>query len=203
VGAAVRAEEEARLYTEGYRLIAGVDEVGRGSLAGPVVAAAVILSPSAATVGIADSKSLSPRLRERLDLAIRASALTIGLGVVLEQAIDAANILQATLLAMRRAIGALDPPPDFVLIDGDRSPGCSIPHCAIPSGDQRCVSIGAASIVAKVARDRIMRAYHLVFPQYGFARHKGYATRDHLLALARFGASPLHRKSFRGVLGRT
>ncbi len=198
----MRAPEEGRLYAEGYRLVAGVDEVGRGSLAGPVVAAAVILSPSSSTEGITDSKRLPPRLRERLDLSIRAEALTIGLGVVQEQVIDAINILQATLLAMRRAIDALDPPPDFVLIDGDRSPGCPIPHCAIPSGDQRCVSIGAASIVAKVARDRIMRAYHRAFPQYGFARHKGYATRDHLQALARFGASPLHRKSFRRVLVR-
>ncbi|MGH7370076.1 MAG: ribonuclease HII, partial [Candidatus Methylomirabilaceae bacterium] len=120
MGVAVRALEEARLYAEGYRLVAGVDEVGRGSLAGPVVAAAVILSPSSATEGITDSKRLPPRLRERLDLAIRAEALTIGLGVVQEQVIDAINILQATLLAMRRAIDALDPPPEFVLIDGDR-----------------------------------------------------------------------------------
>ena len=198
-----RAGAEAGLLAEGYQRIAGVDEAGRGCLAGPVVAAAVILPPAPVIDGIDDSKRLSAFVRERLDLAIRSKALSIGLGVVEEQTIDAVNILQATLLAMRRAIGALDPPPDFVLIDGDRSPGCSIPHRAIPSGDHLCVSIGAASIVAKVARDRMMQAYHRALPQYGFARHKGYGTRDHLLAIARFGASPFHRKSFRGVVERS
>ena len=187
------------LLAEGYHRIAGVDEAGRGCLAGPVVAAAVILSPDSVIDGIDDSKRLSAPRREQLDLAIRSEALCIGLGVVQEETIDAVNILQATLLAMRRAIGALDPPPDFVLIDGDRSPGCSIPHRAIPSGDRLCVSIAAASIVAKVSRDRMMKAYHLALPQYGFARHKGYGTRDHLLAIARYGASPFHRKSFKGV----
>lgn len=193
------AGEEARLRAEGFRLIAGVDEAGRGCLAGPVVAAAVILSPARIIEGVDDSKRLSPRRRERLDAAIRAEALSIGYGVVQGEIIDAVNILQATLLAMRQAIEALDPSPDFVLIDGDRSPECPIPHRAIPSGDRLCLSISAASILAKVARDGIMRAYDVGLPQYGFGQHKGYGTREHLSAIARYGASPLHRMSFRGV----
>ena len=193
------AGEESRLCAAGYHRIAGVDEAGRGCLAGPVVAAAVLLPPTCVIDGVDDSKRLSASRREELDRVIRAEALSVGFGVIPEEIIDAINILQATLLAMRRAIDDLDPPPDFVLIDGDRSPGCSIPHRVIPSGDRLCFSISAASIVAKVARDRIMQAYDVALPQYGFARHKGYGTRDHLLAIARFGASPLHRKSFKGV----
>ncbi len=193
------AGEESRLRAAGYHLIAGVDEAGRGCLAGPVVAAAVVLPPTCVIDGVDDSKRLSASRREQLDRVIRAEALTVGFGVIPEEIIDAINILQATLLAMRRAIGDLDPPPDFVLIDGDRSPDCSIPHRVIPSGDRLCFSISAASIVAKVARDRIMQAYDFALPQYGFARHKGYGTPDHLLAIARFGASPLHRKGFKGV----
>ena len=193
------AGEESRLRAAGYHRIAGVDEAGRGCLAGPVVAAAVLLPPTCVIDGVDDSKRLSASRREELDRVIRAEALTVGFGVIPEEIIDAINILQATLLAMRRAIDDLDPSPDFVLIDGDRSPGCSIPHRVIPSGDRLCFSISAASIVAKVARDRIMQAYDVALPQYGFARHKGYGTRDHLLAIARFGASPLHRKSFKGV----
>ncbi len=191
--------EEARLRAAGYRYIAGVDEAGRGCLAGPVVAAAVVLPPTCVIAGIDDSKRLSARRRETLDLAIRAAALTVGFGVIQEEIIDAINILQATFLAMRHAIEALNPPPDFVLIDGNRSPGCSTPHRVIPSGDRLCFSISAASILAKVARDRIMQAYDRALPQYGFGRHKGYGTRDHLLAIAQYGATPLHRKSFRGV----
>ncbi|MBI3781328.1 MAG: ribonuclease HII [candidate division NC10 bacterium] len=194
--------EETRLRAAGYQLIAGVDEAGRGCLAGPVVAAAVILQPTTVIDGVDDSKRLSVRTREQLYEAIRAEAMTVGFGVIQGEIIDAVNILQATLLAMRRAIDALDPPPDIVLIDGDRSPGCPIPHRLIPSGDRLCFSISAASILAKVARDRIMQAYDRALPQYGFARHKGYGTREHLLAIARFGASPLHRRSFRGVRGR-
>lgn len=198
----MRADEEARLRAEGYRLIAGVDEAGRGCLAGPVVAAAVILPPASAITGIDDSKRLSPRRREQLDAAIRSEALAVGFGVIREEVIDAVNILQATLLAMQHAIDALAPSPDFVLIDGDRSPMCSLPHRAIPAGDRLCLSVSAASILAKVARDHIMEGYHRALPHYGFAHHKGYGTRDHLLAITRFGASPIHRKSFRGVRGR-
>jgi ribonuclease HII len=196
---AVRADAEACLRADGCGLIAGVDEAGRGCLAGPVVAAAVILPPASIIAGIDDSKRLSPRRREELDVAIRGQALAVGFGVIREDVIDAVNILQATLLAMQQAIDALDPSPDFVLIDGDRSPDCPIPHRAIPSGDRLCPSISAASILAKVARDRIMQGYHRALPQYGFAQHKGYGTRDHLLAIVRFGPSPLHRKSFKGV----
>ncbi|MBZ0158995.1 MAG: ribonuclease HII [bacterium] len=190
---------ETSLRAAGYYLIAGVDEVGRGSLAGPVVAAAVILSPTCVIDGVNDSKTLSARRREQLDLAIRVEAIAVGFGVVQEETIDALNILQATMLAMRRAIEALNPPPDFVLIDGDQSPNCSNPHRLIPSGDRLCFPISAASILAKVARDRIMHAYDLALPQYGFRRHKGYGTPEHLSAIARVGVSPIHRKSFRGV----
>jgi len=196
----LRPEEvETCLRTAGYHLIAGVDEAGRGSLAGPVVAAAVILPPACAIDGVDDSKALSARRREQLDLAIRTEAVAVGFGVIQEEVVDAINILQATMLAMRRAIEALNPPPDFVLIDGDRSPNCSLPHRPIPSGDRLCFSISAASILAKVGRDRIMQAYDLALPQYGFGRHKGYGTPEHLSAITRFGASPIHRKSFRGV----
>jgi ribonuclease HII len=163
------------------------------------VAAAVVLPPTCAIKGVDDSKALSAKRREQLDLAIRSEAVTVGFGVVQEEVIDALNILQATMLAMRRAIQGLNPPPGFLLIDGDQSPHCSIPHRLIPSGDRLCFSISAASILAKVARDRIMQAYHLALPQYGFSRHKGYGTSEHLSAIARFGASPIHRKSFKGV----
>lgn len=193
------AEAETCLHVMGYRLIAGVDEVGRGSLAGPVVAAAVILPSACAIEGVSDSKTLSAHRRERLDLAIRAEAVAIGFGVVEEETIDTLNILQATMLAMRRAVEALNPSPDFVLIDGDRSPNYSSPHQCIPSGDRLCFPISAASILAKVARDRIMCAYDLALPQYGFSRHKGYGTPEHLSAIVRCGVSPIHRKSFRGV----
>lgn len=193
------AEVEVYLRATGYQLIAGVDEVGRGSLAGPVVAAAVILPAGCAIKGVNDSKALSARQREQLDLTIRTEAVAVGFGVIQEEVIDAINILQATMLAMRRAIEALNPPPGFALIDGNQSPHCSIPHRLIPSGDRLCVSISAASIVAKVARDRIMQAYDLALPQYGFGRHKGYGTTEHLSAIARCGVSLIHRKSFRGV----
>lgn len=163
------------------------------------MAAAVILPTSCVIQGVKDSKALSARRREQLDLAIRAEAIGVGFGVIQEEVIDAINILQATMLAMRRAIDALNPPPGFILIDGDQSPHCSIPHRLIPSGDRLCFSISAASIVAKVARDRIMQAYDLALPQYGFGQHKGYGTLEHLTAIARFGVSPIHRKSFKGV----
>jgi ribonuclease HII len=190
---------EACLRAAGCHLIAGVDEAGRGSLAGPVVAAAVILPPTCAIKGVDDSKALSAQRREQLDSAIISEAVAVGFGVVQEEVIDTLNILQATMLAMRRAIEALSPPPGFVLIDGNQSPHCSIPHRLIPSGDRLCFSISAASILAKVARDRIMQAYDLALPQYGFGRHKGYGTSEHLSAIARFGVSPIHRKSFKGV----
>lgn len=163
------------------------------------MAAAVILPDGCTLEGVNDSKALSARRREQLDLAIRAEAVAVGFGVIQEEMIDAINILRATMLAMRCAIDALNPPAGFALIDGNQSPHCSIPHRLIPSGDRLCFSISAASILAKVARDRIMQAYDLALPQYGFSRHKGYGTSEHLSAIAQFGVSPIHRKSFKGV----
>ena len=181
----------------GFRGIAGVDEVGRGCLAGPVVAAAVVLCPDRAIVGLRDSKLLTPPARERLAAEIRhrAAAWSVASADPLE--IDRVNIHQASLRAMRRAVAALDPPPDFVLVDGFEIPGLSIAQRAIVGGDRRCSAIAAASIIAKVARDSEMCALHETDPRYGFDRHKGYATARHLDALARFGYSSSHRRSFR------
>lgn len=199
-------DEEARLHVQGYRFVAGVDEAGRGALAGPVVAAAVILPPGLELPGLKDSKLLSPERREALFEAIREGAVAFGIGLVDEQTIDALNILQATLLAMAEAIASLHPSPDFLLIDGRIPPLSTLSsqlstlrYRAIPHGDRLYPSIAAASIVAKVSRDRIMEGYDKDLPHYGFRRHKGYGTPEHLLALARYGPSPLHRKSFRGV----
>jgi len=180
-------------------LVAGVDEAGRGALAGPVVAAAVILPPGLALEGLKDSKLLHPRRREALCLTIQEKALGIGVGIVEPKAIDALNILRATLLAMDQAIVSLPFLPEFLLIDGRDAPQTSLPHRALPHGDNLCPSISAASIIAKVFRDRIMDDYHLQFPQYGFARHKGYGTKEHLKALARYGPTPIHRLTFRRV----
>lgn len=207
--------EETRLQAQGYRFVAGVDEAGRGALAGPVVAAAVILPQDLKLPGLKDSKLLTPKQREALFEAIRGKAVAFGIGLVGAETIDALNILQATLLAMAEAIASLDPSPDFLLIDGRippppnaecgmgnsafRIPKAEIPYRAIPHGDRLYPSIAAASIVAKVSRDRIMEGYDKDFPRYGFRRHKGYGTPEHFLALARYGPSPLHRKSFRGV----
>lgn len=187
--------EERRRAREGM-VVAGVDEVGRGPLAGPVVAAAVILPPEPPIRGLDDSKRLLPDERERLDLEIRARALAIAVGEASVEEIDRFNILWATRLAMRRAVRALAPAPHFLLIDGrDRFPE-SRPHAAVVGGDASCACIAAASIVAKVVRDRLMVTLHEQFPQYGFARHKGYATAEHLAALAEFGPCPAHRRAF-------
>jgi ribonuclease HII len=185
-------------------LVAGVDEAGRGPLAGPVVAAAVILDPARPLDGVNDSKLLSERQRDRLDEAIRTRALAWALGRAEVEEIDRLNILQATLLAMQRAVAALDPAPRRALIDGDRCPRLACPAQAIVKGDQTVAAIAAASILAKVARDREMAALDALYPGYGLARHKGYPTRDHVEALRRLGATPAHRRSFhpvRAVLG--
>ena len=181
------------------RLVAGVDEAGRGPLAGPVVAAAVILDPAARIVGLRDSKRLSPRRRDELDLEIRDRALGFAVARVDADVIDAINILQATMQAMREAVERLDPAPDEVLVDGDRSPvlGCAVR--AVVRGDAVVDAISAASILAKVARDREMIDMDQRYPEYGFARHKGYGTRAHRDALLRFGPSPIHRLSFAPV----
>ena len=176
--------------------IAGVDEVGRGPLAGPVVAAAVILAPQHPIAGLDDSKKLSPARRESLDREIRAKALAWSMGRAEVEEIDALNILQASLLAMRRAVEALHLRPDQVLVDGNRCPRLDIPVQAIVGGDSRVAAISAASILAKVARDREMLDWEARFPGYGLARHKGYPTRDHLEALHKLGVSPIHRRSF-------
>ncbi|MDG4554851.1 MAG: ribonuclease HII [Candidatus Competibacter sp.] len=183
----------------GALLIAGVDEVGRGPLAGPVVAAAVILDPAHPIAGLADSKQLSPARRERLALDIRANALAWALGRAEVAEIDRLNIFQASLLAMRRAVEALPVAPDQVLVDGKHCPPLTCPCTAIVKGDATVPAIGAASILAKVARDAELRILHDRYPRYGFARHKGYPTAAHREALRRFGPCPEHRRSFAPV----
>ncbi len=176
--------------------VAGVDEAGRGPLAGPVVAAAVILDPDRPIAGLADSKTLSETQREHLDGLVRAEALAWALGRAEAEEIDEINILQASLLAMRRAVENLTQQPRHVLVDGNRCPALAVPVQAVVKGDTKVAAISAASILAKVARDREMRALDARFPGYGFARHKGYPTREHLLCLERLGISPVHRRSF-------
>jgi ribonuclease HII len=183
----------------GYRRIAGVDEVGRGPLAGPVVAAAVILPFRCRLIGVNDSKQLSERARERFYIAIRERAVATGIGWADVAEIDQLNILEATRLAMRRALEQLVPPPDYVLIDAVSLPGVSIPVRPIIKGDSLSISIAAASIVAKVTRDRLMASYHDTFPEYGFVSHKGYGTAEHLERLARHGPCSIHRRSFAPV----
>jgi ribonuclease HII len=181
----------------GFQRIAGVDETGRGPLAGPVVAAAVIFPESASLSGVDDSKRLSPQKREELYSRILEDALSVGVGEASVQEIDEFDILRATFLAMRRALENLQFTPDLLLIDGDRIlPDCPIAQQALVRGDSRCFSIAAASIIAKVHRDRIMRRYHELFPQYHFDRHKGYGTREHLHAIREFGYCEFHRRSF-------
>ncbi len=183
----------------GVGLVAGVDEAGRGPLAGPVFAAAVILDPDAQIEGLADSKRLSAGRRADLDHEIRERALSFAVARVGATVIDAINILQATMQAMREAVGGLDPSPDEVLVDGNRCPTLSCPARAVVRGDVSVAAISAASILAKVARDREMMEMDRRYPEYGFARHKGYGTRAHRAALARLGPSPIHRTSFAPV----
>ncbi|HBH80683.1 MAG TPA: ribonuclease HII [Nitrospira sp.] len=190
-------ERAARL--RGYRRIAGIDEVGRGPLAGPVVAAAVILPVRNRLVGVNDSKQLSERERERFYVAICEQAVGMGIGWADVAEIDQLNILEATRLAMRRALEQLVPPPDYVLIDAVSLPGVSIPIRPIIKGDALSISIAAASIVAKVTRDRLMVSYHDTFPEYGFLSHKGYGTAEHLERLAYHGPCSIHRRSFAPV----
>jgi len=180
-------------------LIAGVDEAGRGPLAGPVVAAAVILDDRHAIKGLADSKKLSARRREALFDEIRAKALCCSIAQASVEEIDELNILQATLLAMRRAVMGLRLPPKLVLVDGNRLPVLDIRAEAIVKGDAKVPAISAASILAKVSRDRWCLEYHQQFPQYGFDQHKGYGTADHLAALRLHGPCPQHRRTFRPV----
>ncbi|MBI4949204.1 MAG: ribonuclease HII [Deltaproteobacteria bacterium] len=192
-------ENEAR--SKGKKLIAGIDEAGRGPLAGPVAAAAVIFAhPLPLDLGIRDSKTLSPARRASLVLDIYLNAISVGVGLVWPVEIDAINIHRASLLAMERAVAALSVRPDALLIDGSFGIAGAIDQKTIVSGDALSVSIAAASIIAKTARDRIMEAYHRIYPVYNFLSHKGYPTREHLSALSAFGPSPIHRRSFRGVV---
>jgi ribonuclease HII len=190
---------ERALLAEGYAKIAGVDEAGRGPLAGPVVSAAVMLPPAFDAAGINDSKQLTARQRDRLFDRIYAHAASVGLGIVDPLEIDRINILQAARLSMVMAVANLKPRPDFLLIDGNVGIGWNCAQKAIVQGDARSVSIAAASIVAKVSRDRLMHGYHEAFPQYGFDRHKGYPTAAHCAAIARHGPCPIHRRSFKRV----
>ncbi|WP_369789859.1 ribonuclease HII [Rouxiella sp. WC2420] len=180
-------------------LIAGVDEVGRGPLVGDVVTAAVILDPARPIIGLADSKKLSEKRREFLYQEIKEKALAWCIGRADPAEIDELNILHATMLAMQRAVAGLAVTPDFVLIDGNRCPALAMPSQAVVKGDSRVAEISAASILAKVTRDREMVELDLAFPEYGFAKHKGYPTAAHLEQLARLGATVHHRRSFAPV----
>ncbi len=193
------ASEQAVLAWDAPGLVAGVDEAGRGPLAGPVVAAAVILDELRPIQGLADSKVLTARRRQVLYEQIMARSLCCSVGQASVQEIDALNILQATLLAMRRAVDGLRLKPVKVLVDGNQLPTLPVLAQAIVGGDAKVAAISAASIVAKVTRDRWCEQYHELFPQYGFDRHKGYGTAEHLAALSRHGASPEHRRSFAPV----
>lgn len=191
---------ETKLALEGFSKIAGIDEAGRGPLAGPVVAAAVILPENLFLDGLQDSKRLTASDRERLAGEIKACCISWGIGVASPAEIDSINILQATKLAMKRAVAALSVVPDHLLIDAVQL-GSKIPETPVIKGDARSASIAAASVVAKVTRDYIMLKLDKKYPQYGFARHKGYPTRDHYTALQKYGPSPVHRLTFRGVSG--
>ncbi|WP_460596994.1 ribonuclease HII [Geomonas sp. Red276] len=184
---------------QGYGVIAGVDEAGRGPLAGPVVAAAVILPPGLIIPGVNDSKQVTEAMREQLFDVIHREAISVGVGICDHDAVDRFNILQATLKAMRQAVESLTPKPDFILIDGISNIPMNIPQRTVKQGDSRSISIAAASIIAKVTRDRMMLEYDLQYPGYGFASHKGYAAASHLAAIAELGPSPIHRKTFSGV----
>ncbi|HEY7527673.1 MAG TPA: ribonuclease HII [Candidatus Deferrimicrobiaceae bacterium] len=191
---------ERRARAMGYRAIAGVDEAGRGPLAGPVVAAAVILPGGFRPEGIRDSKALSPAARKRAQLRIEAEAVSFSVARATHEEIDEINILQASLLAMRRAVSRLSPKPDFLYVDGTFPVPYEVPQEALVAGDSRCLSVMAASILAKVARDAMMEEYERLYPGYRFSAHKGYPTREHLAAIRRLGPCPIHRRTFRGVL---
>jgi len=190
---------ERMYYGQGYQRIAGVDEVGRGPLAGPVVAAAVVLPKDGIGEKLFDSKKIPPKKREELYGIIHSKALGIGIGTIGQEEIDLLNIFQATLKAMALAVKNLPISPDFLLIDGPQGLRLSIPQKPIRKGDQLCNSIAAASIIAKVTRDRMMLECHQKYPQYNFAKHKGYGTKEHRMAIEKFGVCELHRKTFRGV----
>ena len=187
---------EREAFAQGLQPVCGVDEAGRGPLAGPVCAAAVILPPDAVIDGLNDSKKLTDKKRRALYDVITGQAVSYGIAFADEREIDEINILQATFLAMRRAFEQLSVQPDVALIDGNRAPGLSCCERTIVHGDALSASIAAASILAKVTRDRLMEDYDAQYPQYGFAVHKGYGTQRHYAALREFGACPIHRQTF-------
>jgi ribonuclease HII len=186
-------------YRQGFQAIAGIDEAGRGPLAGPVVAAAVVLPRNHVIPGVDDSKKLTAARRDALYDRIMAEALAVGVGVSDSQTVDRINILQATLRAMETAVRELSTAPDYLLIDGITKTSLHIPQKTVKQGDGRSLSIAAASIIAKVTRDRMMAEYDRQYPGYGFAGHKGYGSAAHLAAIARLGPCPIHRLTFRGV----
>jgi len=190
---------ENQFRKQGYRIIAGIDEAGRGPLAGPVVAASSILPENCQIEGLRDSKKLTEKKRDQLYEIIFKKAVSIGIGIVFEEIIDQINILQATKMAMLESVSKLEYTPDFLLIDGNQNLNSKIPQRAIIQGDALSASIASASIIAKVTRDRIMMHFHKMHPQYGFCKHKGYGTREHLENIIKFGPSKIHRKTFKGV----
>ena len=187
---------ENEIYAEGYKLICGVDEAGRGPLAGPVYAAAVILPRDADIPGLNDSKKLTEKKREALFDVITRSALSYGIASASVEEIEKLNILNATFLAMNRAVAQLDPKPELTLVDGNRNTGIETMSRCIVKGDSKCADIAAASVLAKVSRDRYMLALAEEFPEYHFEKHKGYGTKLHYEALREFGPLPVHRVSF-------
>ena len=187
---------ETALHAEGYRYVCGVDEVGRGPLAGPVVCAAVIMPPDDLLEGVDDSKKLTAKRRERLASLIRQKAVAWAICRVEPQVIDEINILQATRLCMKNAVESLSVRPDFVLTDGNMTLDTDIPQKSIVKGDARCYCIGAASIIAKVERDALMAEYAAVYPGYGFEKNAGYGTAAHIQAIKDNGLTPIHRRSF-------
>ena len=193
---------ERELRARGFRAVAGVDEVGRGALFGPVVAAAVVLSPDRPVRGLNDSKLLEPERREVLAERIRERAVAWAIAAVDAATIDSINIYQASRRAMRIAVSRLEPAPDFLLVDAVPI-DLPVPQRALIKGDMRCHAIAAASIIAKVYRDQVMRVWDEVFPQYGLASHKGYSTPEHCRAIEQYGVTPLHRLSFEPVSARS
>lgn len=187
-------EEEA--MQKGFRQICGVDEAGRGPLAGPVCAAAVILPPGKLIEGVNDSKKLTEKKREALFEVIKQKATSYSIAFASVEEIEEMNILNATMLAMKRAVEGLSVPPDYVMIDGNRTPDLSVPCAAIVKGDAKSLAIACASVLAKVSRDRLLYEYAREYPQYHFDRHKGYGTKAHVEVLREFGPCPYHRRSF-------
>ena len=206
VGETVKEEElerlknmlliEESLYDEGYEYICGVDEAGRGPLCGPVVAAAVILPKHGCIEGVNDSKKISEKKREKLYDDIMDVAIAVGIGISDVDVIEKVNILNATKIAMKKAIESLSIKPDYILIDGNQKIDIDILQETVVSGDAKSESIASASIIAKVTRDRMLRKFDEMYPEYGFAKHKGYGTKAHIEAIKKYGLTPIHRKSF-------